>query len=374
MVNTNEKYVDPTVESLVQVFGLSEEGLRTKLTAEETRRSQYQVVARNISIEQKNAYETYRNETRINEKTGQSELVHSPIRGVWFEETYVRSYPYGSLACDLIGFTYDGITADWGIEGYYNNTLNGVDGRKFGYWSSGYGADLQQTIIEPQDGETVMLTIDANIQRIAESYLTKLDEIYAGGPYSATRGAKNAAVLIMRPSDGAVLAMASSAPYDLTNPRGPSPFFSPEEIAAMSASDGAMTAAMQSIWRNYCISDVYEPGSVYKPITMAGALENGTLTGYENFLCDGYEIVSGTRIKCSENDGHGAETVEDVIANSCNDGMMQIGTRLGVDEFCKYQRLFGFGSRTGIDLSGEASGILYTTDTMSAVALATLSF
>ncbi len=370
VVNSKDDYVKPTTDALVSILGLKEQDITSLLTADATKNSQYQIIKKDITIEEKKAFSDYCSGTDANPLTKDEKLERSKIKGVWFEEEYVRNYPLKSLACDLIGFTYDGKTADWGIEGYYNNTLNGVDGRKFGYWGS--DSDLQQTIINPVDGDTVVSTIDSNMQAIAEKYIDRFNQLYKNGPYSSTAGAKNIGVLMMNPNDGSVLAMASSDPYDLNNPRDLTPFYSQDEITAMT--DQTKLQNLESIWRNYCISDVYEPGSVFKPVTVSAALEDGTLTGSEDFYCDGYEIVSGTKIKCSEVSGHGEETLSDVIRNSCNDGMMQIAAKLGVEEFCKYQKIFNFGSRTGIDLSGEASGILYSEDTMGAVDLATSSF
>lgn len=370
VVNSSQDYADPTVKALSEVFGLSTSMLYEKLTNEETRESRYQILMTDISIEQKKAFEEYQKDKSVPEDEQKS---RRKIAGVWFEEDYLRKYPFNSLACDLIGFTYDGKTADWGIEGFYNNTLNGVDGRRFGYWEPGDGTtDVTQTIIDPVDGCTVVSTIDANIQSVVEDTIARFNTIYSGGPYSSTRGAENVGVVVMNPNDGSVLAMGSSDPYDLNYPRDLSTYYTTEEIGAMN--DAQRLATLQSLWRNFCISDVYEPGSVFKPVTMAAALESATLFGDETFYCDGSEVVSGTRIKCANNEGHGEEDLAHVIANSCNDGIMQIAMKLGVDEFCSYQSLFGFGTRTGIDLSGEASGILYTAATMGSVDLATSAF
>ncbi len=370
VVNSSEEYAEPTVRALSTVYGLDENMLYDKLSSEETKESRYQILLTDISIEQKKAFEDYQKDKSVPEDEQKS---RKKIAGVWFEEDYLRKYPFNSMACDLIGFTYDGETADWGIEGFYNNTLNGVDGRRFGYWETGDGTtDVTQTIIDPVDGCTVVSTIDANVQSVVEDTIAKFNELYKGGPYSATSGAENVGVLVMDPSDGSVLAMASSDPYDLNHPRDLSAYYTTEEIGAMN--DAQRLETLQGLWRNFCISDVYEPGSVYKPVTMAAALESAALFGDETFYCDGSEVVSGTRIKCANNEGHGEEDLAHVIANSCNDAMMQIAMKLGVDEFCAYQSLFGFGSRTGIDLSGEASGILYTAATMGSVDLATSAF
>ncbi|MEE3420425.1 MAG: penicillin-binding transpeptidase domain-containing protein [Lachnospiraceae bacterium] len=368
VVNSKEDYLEPTVTALKEVLGLNEGTIRTLLADEKTKDSQYQVIEKDISIEEKKKFDSYVNDT---EKLSESEAENrANVQGVWFEEEYVRSYPMKSLACDVIGFTNDGDEADWGIEGYYNPTLKGVNGRKYAYYGS--GSTIEQTIVDAVDGQTVQSTLDANIQAIAEKYIKKFEDTYASGPYSETKAAANVGILVMNPNDGSVLAMASSDPYDLNSPRDLSAFYTKSELKSMT--DNARLEALEKLWRNYCISDAYEPGSTFKPVTMSSALETGAIGTSDTYVCDGYEIVSGTRIRCSNTSGHGEETLSQIIANSCNDGMMQIGAKLGIDNFCNYQQLFGFGSRTGIDLSGEASGIIGASDTMGSVDLATASF
>ena len=370
VVNSSEAYLEPTVEALETVFDIDTVGVRALLSDEKTASSQYQVILRNITVEQKAAWSSYKKPDNWDDLTAEQKKEKNAIQGVWFEETYVRVYPYGALACDVIGFTNGDNSADWGIEGYYSNTLNGVDGRKFGHWDD--NDDLTQTIIQPRDGQSVVTTLDANIQQILEKEIAHFNEAYKDGPYNTGKGAQNVGVIVMDPNNGEILGMASSDSYDLNNPRDLTSFYAEEALANMSDED--KVAALQAIWRNYCISDAYEPGSVFKPVTMAAALESGTLTGSETYDCDGGENVSGTYIKCSEVTGHGLETNSDVIRNSCNDAMMQIAAKMGVDSFCDYQQLFNFGSRTGIDLSGEASGLLFDPATMGSVDLATSSF
>lgn len=372
VVNSSDYNVSPTVQALVDVFGLDAAEMHAKIANERTRDSQYQVVKKNISIDERQAFYDYVHGTEENPLSEEDAAYRSNTKGVWFEEEYVRKYPLDSLACDVIGFTYDGTTADWGIEGYYNNTLNGVNGRKFGYWEEGSGRDLQQTIIDPIDGNTVVSTIDINIQQIVEDEISRFNELYKDGPYNIGKGAENVGVVVMNPNNGSILAMASSDPYDLNDPRNLEPFFSEVELQAMS--EDQKTEQMQHLWRNYCISDIFEPGSTFKPVTVGAALESGILNGNETFFCDGSEIISGTRIKCAEETGHGELSLQDVIAFSCNDGIMNIASALGVEAFCKYENLFNFGSRTGIDLPGEAAGILYSADTMGSIDLATSSF
>ena len=370
VVNSSSSYKEPTIKALTDILGIDEGTIRTKLDGEETKSSQYQIIKRNISVEEKQAFDKYRNGTENEPLTDEERRERYYVRGVWFEENYVRNYPMGSLAGEVIGFTYDTDKADWGIEGYYNNTLCGVDGRKYGYWGS--EAQIEQTIVDPVDGDTVKSTIDVNIQSVVEDTILRFEDFYKEGPYSTSQAAKNIGVVVMNPNNGAILAMASSEGYDPNNPRDLTGYFSESQIEAMSSAQQAEN--LQKIWRNFCISDAYEPGSVFKPVTVSAALETGSVSMNDKFICDGYETVSGIRIKCSDTDGHGEESLLEVVQNSCNDGLMQIGNRLGVDEFCSFQSVFGFGQRTGIDLSGEAAGIVGASDTMGSVDLATASF
>ena len=373
-VNSDSSYKEPTEKALFDVFGVDTSTVDALLTGDATRNSRYQVLlgGSTITIRQKQAWDAYVSGTDDSSLSDEEKATRaSDIRGVWFEEKYVRKYPLGSLACDVLGFVYDTDRADWGIESYYNNALNGIAGRKYAY----YGSDTQldQTIAAPVDGKTVQLTLDANIQKAVENTIASFNETYANGPYYSGRGAKNIGIVVMDPNTGDVLAMASSDPYDLNDPSSAiSTQYTDEQVAAMS--DNQKTEALESIWRNFCISDSYEPGSVYKPVVISSALQDGTLTGNETFYCDGGEDVLGTRIKCSDPDGHGQETVGDLIKNSCNDGLMQVASLMGIGEFSQYQQMFGFGSRTGIDLSGEASGIVNSSDKMSALDLAVNSF
>ncbi len=370
--NDVQKYVEPTVKVLVEVLGMDEEDIRSRLESDETKNSQYQVLATNLSIEEKTKFEEYLDvESEENEDLTEDEILERQnVKGVWFEEDYQRVYPLNSLACDLIGFTYSDNEADWGIEGYYSSVLNGTDGRQFGYLNS--DADVEQTIIPAQDGNNVVSTIDVNIQQIIRDALETFEAEMAGGP-NGDQAAKNVGVVVMDPNSGEILGMDSSGWYDLNNPRDLSSFYTQEEIDAMD--DEATVEALNAIWRNFCISDAYEPGSTVKPMTVAAALETASISTSDNFYCDGYQMVANQRIRCSVYpDSHGDQTLEETLAHSCNDAMMQIGADMGADTFLRYQDLFNFGSKTGIDLPGENTGILHTTDSMGEAELATSSF
>lgn len=378
VVNTKEEYVEPTIKALEDVLGLDEETIREKLEDETTKSSQYQILQSNVSINQKKAFEDYTDVSSDEAKktlTKEEIAERSNVKGVWFEEDYRRVYPLNSTASHLVGFTYTGDTADWGIEGYYSSTLNGVNGRQFGYYNS--DDDVEQTIIDPVNGNSVQSTIDLNIQQVVEKYIDKFMTGMANGP-RGEQGAANVGVVVANPKNGVILAMATDSPYNLNNPRDLTPYYSDEEIKQMKdKDDGTMLEALYGIWQNYCISDAFEPGSTVKPLTIGAALDADVVQPTDTFVCDGYQKFGDTMIRCSIYPrAHGTETLSDLIKHSCNDGLMQIGALLGPEEFLKYQKIFNFGSTTGIDLPGEATGILHSEENLSSgsTELASASF
>lgn len=367
-VNEKETYTEPTVRALVNILGLDEKDIRSRLSAEDTRNSQYQILKKQISMDEKKAFEEA---TEIPEDIEESGLTkaeieeRSNVKGVWFEEDYLRIYPFDESACDTIGFTLSRDVADIGLESYYNSTLMGVDGRQYGYFNN--NADVEQTIIEPVNGRSIETSLDIGAQQIVEKYVNA---------FNGKMGGKNVGVIVEDPSTGEIIAMDGGDRYDLNEPRDLSREYSEEEIKAMN--DEQTVEALNGMWSNYCVTDAFEPGSVVKPIVMAGALEKGKISESDTFLCDGLEVFGAnaeTKIKCAVYpDAHGTETLGEVIANSCNDGMMQIGAKMGSEQFIKAQSLFNFGARTGIDLPNEGTGIIHTKDTMGETELATSAF
>ena len=367
-VNEKETYTEPTVRALVNVLGLDEKDIRSRLSAEDTKNSQYQILKKQISMDEKKAFEEA---TEIPEDIEESGLTkaeieeRSNVKGVWFEEDYLRIYPFNEAACDTIGFTLSRDVADIGLESYYNSTLMGADGRQYGYFNN--NADVEQTIIEPVNGRSIETSLDIGAQQIVEKYVNAFNE---------KMGGKNVGVIVEDPSTGEIIAMDGGDRYDLNEPRDLSREYSEEEIKAMN--DEQTVEALNGMWSNYCVTDAFEPGSVVKPIVMAGALEKGKISESDTFLCDGLEVFGAnaeTKIKCAVYpDAHGTETLGEVIANSCNDGMMQIGAKMGSEQFIKAQSLFNFGARTGIDLPNEGTGIIHTKDTMGETELATSAF
>lgn len=371
-LNKTTPYIEPTVAALVKFFNINEADVRSRLTDEKTANSQYQILLKEVTIEQKKAFEEYQSPDEATKETLSKEelAVRNNVKGVWFEENYKRVYPLNSLACDVIGFTYDGTTADWGIEGYYGSVLNGTNGRQYGYVTE--DDTTEQTIIEPKDGSTVISTIDANIQKIVEEQIDYMWTALSNGP-SGVDGAANIGVIVQNPKNGQILAMGSSKPYDLNDPRDLTKFYSTQEIDAMS--EETMLENLQQLWQNYCISTPFELGSTFKPVTVASALDAASVAENETFYCDGYEKFGNSMIKCSVYPKrHGEQTLADALKNSCNDAMMQIGAAMGAEQFIQYQKEFGFGQKTGIDLPGEASGIIFNKDSMGVTELASSAF
>lgn len=294
---------------------------------------------------------------------------YSNISCIWLEEDYIRTYPYSTLASDIIGFTVAGNLGNAGIEASYNSILNGTDGREYGYLDT--DSSLERTVKEAVDGKNVMSTIDISLQSIVEKHILAFNEAHKNEARPGA-GSKNTAVIIMNPNTGEILAEASYPNFDLNNPRDLTAYYTQQEIDAMSEAE--QLDAMNQIWRNFCVSDIFEPGSTAKPFTVAAGLECGALSGNEVYNCGGSLYVGGYTISCHKREGHGNQTLSDSIANSCNVAMMKMITTIGVDEFCKYQSVFGFGQETGIDLPGEATGLLYDKESMDSSSLATNSF
>ena len=392
---TDEKneqpYRDNTIDAVESFFGVSREKMEALLDDPETSGSMYQPLKYEISLEEKRAFEESIEvpETEEEQKElGKDEVARRrSIQGVYFEENYKRIYPLNSLACDVIGFADDDDVASWGLEGYYNSTLSGTKGRKYGYFNE--DSSLDQNIIDPVDGKNLTTTLDTTIQEITEKYIEAFNEALKGGPlkYSEVlhegekeektlvmeeKGAENIGVIVADPNNGEVLAMASSDPYDLNEPRDLTGIFSDKLIKSLNDAD--MTEAYFNLWGNFCISDNFELGSVFKPVTVASALESGAVTTEDTYLCDGGEQIGTDYVKCAVwPDAHGTETLGEVIQNSCNDGTMAVARAMGAEEFLTYQKKFNFGSQTGIDLPGEAAGLLFGDD-MKAIELQTSGF
>lgn len=371
VLNSDSADIDPTIDALITCFPqLNETDLRNLIT--DKPKSQYNVLAKKLSYEEIRAFEDMQaaEKEASDKKSGDAEK-KGKINGVWFEKEYQREYPYGSLASAVVGFTTSGNLGMNGVENSYNSVLNGTNGREYGYLNS--DSNFEKTVIDAQNGNDVTLTIDANIQKIVEDKIAAFEEEYRDAAREGA-GSKHVGVIVMNPQNAEVLAMANYPNYDSSNPRDLSAYYTQEEIDAMD--DDAELDALNQLWSNFCITYTYEPGSTVKPFTVACSLDTGTLDPNRTFICDGYETISGHDIHCVNTNGHGLETVEDALKNSCNDALMQMSYDIGPENFSKYQQIFGFGTKTNIDLPGEArtDSLIYTEDQLSTINLATNSF
>ena len=284
------------------------------------------------------------------------------LEGVWFEEVYKRNYPLKTVGASIIGFMNSNNQGTYGVEEQYNSVLNGTTGSEHGYFDS--NMNLQRTIKEAKDGNSVILTIDANVQKIIE------DEI-ADFQKNGT-GAKTIAMMVMNPKNGEILAMASNSTFDLNDPQNLASMYSEQKIAAMT--DKEKNENLLSMWSNFCVGSAYEPGSTFKPFTIAAALDENIISGKSTFQCNGVKKVADREIHCSNRNGHGMLDLRHALMESCNAALMDIGLGLGRNKFSKYNKLYGFGQRTGVDLPGETSGLIHTKEELNPVELATSSF
>ena len=415
--NNNETF-EATVDALCKYFDFDEKDL--KKTIQGSPDSYYVVYKKNLTYDDVEAFKEFLAKADLSwdENTPAREKAEieeaRKITGVMFEEGYKRVYPYDSLACRVLGFTSSGNKGNWGIEQYYDDTLNGTNGRSYYYFNQ--ELTQEQTVKEAENGNSVVSTIDMQIQQIIEEKIAEFDKEI---------GSKMTSVLVMNPQNGEILGMASSNPYNLNDPMDESQLlklFSQSEIDEMKTyteklevekkeedtstetgvdfskketteeetftEEGEETTEAEEeedkktiydgfyeLWRNSIISDTYEPGSTYKPFTVSAGLENGTLTGEEAYYCTGSLTVGKRNIGCSH--VHENINLKNAVAKSCNVAMMNIAFNEGAESFYQYQNLFGFGRKTGIDLPGEAdtSSLVYNATTCeNSATLATNAF
>lgn len=372
-------YLEPTLEALGQNFDLDMTAIREYVTTHPT--SSWYVPLKQLTYEEISGFQA-------------AQLENKNIRGVWFEEEYKRVYPYGSLAADAIGFTGTDNVGSYGLEEYYNDVLNGINGREYGYLNE--DLDLERTVKAAVDGDSIHCTIDANAQMIVEKYINKFLEEHRDEAHPGN-GAENVGCIIQWVDTGEILAMASGPTYDLNDVRNPQSLIGSMMVEQVTNANGyyeikkngtvidqAVLDAMDddqlylnlnNLWKNYCITGTYEPGSVAKPFTVAAALEKGTIAPGSTFECTGSLEIGGYTIRC-HNGAEGTMTLEKAVAKSCNVSMMRIANTLGSDLFCEYQQIFNFGLKTNIDLAGEArtASLVYSADDMGPTDLATNSF
>lgn len=365
VMTSDEDYIEPTINALVECFpDLDKETLEGY--AKDKKDSRYIILEKKLPYDQIQPF--VEKQDAVDDD---GDKINPFIKGIWFETEYQREYPFGNLASSLIGFTSAGNVGTTGLENYYSDTLNGVNGREYGYLNS--DNDFEKNIVSPQDGDTLVTSIDANVQSIVEAKIKEFSETYKDNAREGD-GAEDIAVIIMNPNTGEIVAMADYPTFDLNNPRDLSFMYSEDELADISDED--QMNILNELWQNYCVTATYEPGSVQKPFTVACGLETGTLTTDMTFFCDGGENIADYRIRCVNRSGHGLETVEKSLMDSCNDALMQMSYLIGPENFLGYQSVFGFGQKTGVDLPGEAntSTLVFDLDTIKTIDLATNSF
>ena len=375
-VSEKEEYLEPTLEALRSQLGIDTADVRTYIAANKDT-SRYRVLAKRLDYEQIQGFIELQN------------AEDSKVRGIWFEEEYKRTYPGNSLACDVIGFTTSDNVGSYGLEEYYNDVLSGTPGREYGYLND--DSNLQRTTIPAEDGNSIVTTIDNNIQRIVEKYLKKFDEEYHDNAHEGY-GALNMGCIIMEVNTGKILAMASYPAYDLNDTRNTQAligmpvldeegkrtgeYINADNVRMIEEDNETFYRQLNALWKNFCISDTYEPGSVSKPFTVAAGIESGSITGEERYYCDGKLHVGDYDIKCHNTWGDGELSVAEGVERSCNVNMMYIASATGVNIFTQFQHIFNIGLKTNIDLAGEArtASVVFNKDTMGPTDLATNSF
>lgn len=375
LAGEKQEYIDATVQALVDCFHLDGSEIRAYIAENPT--SQYNVLAKKLPYEEISPFVELQNDAANNPN----------IKGVWFEEEYERTYPNGSLACDVIGFTGKDNAGSYGLEEYYNDVLNGINGREYGYLND--DSTLERRTKAAIDGNTIVSTIDANIQNIVEKYLKKFNTDNQNAARDGN-GAYNVGCIVMRVNTGEILAMASYPDFNLNDTKNPKALLGmnkldkdgkeTEEIITQEVidtmDDDTLYANLNALWKNFCITSTYEPGSVAKPFTVAAGLECGRLTGDETYFCGGSLWYGGHEIHCHNRLGDGMLTVKEAVEKSCNVALMQMGDAIGKDNFLTFQELYNWGLKTNIDLAGEArtAGLVYNSATMGEAELATSTF
>ena len=271
----------------------------------------------------------------------------------------------------MIGFTGTDNNGTYGLEEYYNDILNGTNGRDYGYLNDDVA--LERAIVPAVDGYSLVSTIDANMQAICEKYIKQFNDEHANEAREGL-GAYNIGVIIQDCNNGEIKSMATYPDFDLNNPKDLTAYYTAEEIEQMD--EEAYYDALDALWKNFCISDTYEPGSTAKAITLATGLETGRIQGNESYDCGGMLQVADHKIKCNVTSGHGTLDVSGSLEQSCNVAFMKMGEAIGVKNMIQFEQIFNLGLKTNIDLAGETrtDAVVYNESTMNASELATSSF
>ena len=298
--------------------------------------------------------------TNVEKETGDRIRAYE-LDGVKVDEDFKRYYPYGNLASKVLGFTGGDNQGIIGLEVKYENYLKGVNGMIL-TTTDARGIELADTMedrVEPVSGDTLQVSLDYNIQEYAQQAAEKVRE---------EKQADAVVILILNPKTGEIYACVNAPEFDLN-----APFTLPEGTDA-ALNDEEKQAMLNQMWRNRSINDTYEPGSIFKVFTASAALEEGVVKEEDTFYCPGYKLVEDRRIRCARTTGHGSETFVQGVQNSCNPVFIEVGMRLGTENFYKYFEKFGLMGKTGVDLPGEAATIMHKKENVGQVELATMSF
>ncbi len=329
---------EAVIAALVKELGLTEEEIRKR-------------VEKNSSIE--------RVKTNVPKEVGDAIRAYG-LSGIKVDEDYKRYYPFDTLASTVLGFTGADNQGIVGLEVKYDSYLQGTAG-KILTLTDARGVEIEnagETRLEPVNGNDLYISLDYNIQLYCEQAAEKA---------YLKKNADSVSIVVMNPQNGEILAMVNYPEFNLNDP-----FTLNVEAEGLTAEE--KQNLLNQMWRNPCISDTYEPGSTFKIITAAAALEEGVVHVSDQFYCPGYKIVEDRKIRCARTSGHGAETFETGIMNSCNPVFIELGERLGVDNYFKYLKQFGLLTKTNIDLPGEAATIMHQKENVGPVELATMSF
>ena len=340
---------EETIQVLSRELGLEEGEVRRKVE----KRSSREVIASNV------------------EKETGDRIRGFHLDGVKVDEDYKRYYPYDSLASRVLGFTGGDNQGIIGLEVKYEEYLKGENGTIFTLTDAA-GVELEngkEERLEPTAGRDLILSLDVNIQQYAQQLAYQTME---------KKNAKGVSIIVMNPQNGEILAMVNAPEFDLNDPFTLDQNLVSESARQKAAEEEASGMEKQErrnrMWRNSCVSDTYEPGSTFKIITAAAGLESGVVTLEDRFSCPGYRIVEDRKIRCHKTGGHGDETFLQGMMNSCNPVLIDVGQRLGVENYCRYFDQFGLRGKTGIDIPGEAATIMHDPKNMGPVELAAVSF
>lgn len=357
LLKKDDATINFNIEKIAEFFSMTTDEIAKQIYDKPD--SRYVVLKKRESTDAVEAYRTYK--SGLYNNTEERRRLYS----VYFEPVYYRRYPNDSLASHVIGYANSYNEGQLGIEKYYDDILNGTDGIEYSYMDPELNAET--TVKEAENGCSIISTIDARIQRSAERVVKNFNETY---------GAKQVGVIVMDPNNAQVLAMASNTEFNLNDSGNIACIVGQEEADRLKEANDNETIAdiRNKMWRNFCTNDMYEPGSTFKTITVAAALEEDTTSPGRSYYCGGNTKIGGYTISCNNKFGHGNLSLAESLMKSCNCALISIAEELGSAGLYKYEQKFGFGKKTGIDLPGEAQGQLFAPEDLRQTELATSSF